>query len=36
MDYVKLLSRKGTGITLAFLDMRKIEMVRNFPITFGH
>ena len=36
MVYEKLLLRKGTGIIPVLLDMRKIEMKRNFPITSGH
>ena len=35
MVYVKLLLKKGTGTITALLDMRKIEMKRNFPITLG-
>ena len=36
MVYVKVPLRKGTGIIPVLLDMRKIEMKRNFPITSGH
>ena len=36
MVYVKLLIRIGTGIIPVLLDMRKIEMKRNFAITSGH
>ena len=36
MVYVKLLLRKGTGIIPVFLDMRKIEIKQNFPITSEH
>ena len=32
----KLLFRKATGIIPVILDMRKIEMKQNFPITSGH
>ena len=34
--YVKLPLRKGTKIIPVLLDMRKIDMKQNFPITSGH
>ena len=34
--FKKLLLRKVTGIIPVILDMRKIEMKQNFPITSGH
>ena len=34
--YVKLPLKKGTKIIPVLLDMRKIEMKQNFPITSGH
>ena len=36
MVCVKLPLRKGIEIIPVLLDMRKIEMKRNFPITSGH
>ena len=35
MVYVKTLLTKDTRIIPVYLDMRKIDMKRNFPIKLG-